>query len=191
MSFDPQPSHYVNGSFIVWHLVDIVAKGGQMQIGYGPDADGEFDPLAVQALEYAGRWLETNGDAIYYSRPLVHADGVVSWNDTASSQVRYTRSKDNATIYAIALSGFGSASTGATLTLADVVPTPGSEIYLLGYEHEANRTLIPIEWSPGQAGAGGAASGAVLTVPTDVAAHPAVMDPGMAFMIKGAPTGGW
>ena len=21
MSFDPQPSHYVNGSFIIWHLV--------------------------------------------------------------------------------------------------------------------------------------------------------------------------
>ena len=114
----------------------------------------------------------------------------MSWNDTASSQVRYTRSKDNATIYAIALSGFGSASTGAKLTLADVVPTPGSEIYLLGYEHEANRTLIPIEWSPGQAEAGGVASGAVLTVPS-VVAHPAVMDPGMAFVITGAPTGGW
>jgi hypothetical protein len=99
MSFDPQPSHYVNGSFIIWHLVgeccpvqrgsvaprnapppadprccvrmraNIVAKGGQMQIGYGPDADGEFEPLAVVALEYAGRWLETNGEAIYYSRP--------------------------------------------------------------------------------------------------------------------------
>ena len=33
MSYDPVAAHYVNGSFIVWHLVDIVAKGGQMQIG--------------------------------------------------------------------------------------------------------------------------------------------------------------
>jgi hypothetical protein len=28
MSFDPVMSNYVNGSFIIWHLVDIVAKGG-------------------------------------------------------------------------------------------------------------------------------------------------------------------
>ena len=33
MSYDPVAAHYANGSFIVWHLVDIVAKGGQMQIG--------------------------------------------------------------------------------------------------------------------------------------------------------------
>jgi len=26
------PSHYVNGSFIIWHLVDVVAKGGLMQV---------------------------------------------------------------------------------------------------------------------------------------------------------------
>jgi hypothetical protein len=26
------PTHYVNGSFIVWHLVDVVSKGGLMQV---------------------------------------------------------------------------------------------------------------------------------------------------------------
>ena len=35
MSYDPDPSHYVNSSFIIWHLADVVAKGGLMQIGYG------------------------------------------------------------------------------------------------------------------------------------------------------------
>ena len=76
-------------------------------------------------------------------------------------------------------------STGDKLTLADVMPTPGSTIYLLGYEHEANRTRIPIEWSlrSGQV----AASGVVLTVPEDVAAHPAIIPPGMTFMITGKP----
>ena len=64
MSYDPDPSHYVNGSFIVWNLVDIVAKGGLFQIGYGPDRDGEFHPLAVAALHEAGDWLKVNGEAI-------------------------------------------------------------------------------------------------------------------------------
>ena len=41
--------------------------------GYGPDANGQFHPLAVKALEYAGRWLETNGQSIYYTRPMIAA----------------------------------------------------------------------------------------------------------------------
>jgi len=194
MSYDPDARNYVNGSFIVWHLVDIVAKGGQMQIGYGPDANGHFHPLAVEALEYTGHWLETNGEAIYYRRPLVETSGTQLWNDTASPQVRYTRSKDEAacsyrdeytctTIYAIVLSGFGLPPTGGTVPLADVVPTPGSPIYLLGYVHENNRTLIPVEWSQ-QGGQ------ALLTVPVDIAGHPSIIDPGMTFVIRGRAAGG-
>ena len=101
--------------------------------------------------------------------------------------------QDNSTIFAVALAGFGSAATGATLTLADVVPTPGSDVYLLGYEHESNRTRIPIQWSAGVAHdqTSAVAGGVVLTLPEDVAAHPSVMDPGMTFVIKGQPVGGW
>jgi hypothetical protein len=35
-------SHYVQGEFIIWHLVDIVAKGGLMQVrrrGTGQSGD--------------------------------------------------------------------------------------------------------------------------------------------------------
>ena len=60
----------VNGSFIIWHLVDVVSKGGLMQIGYGPDKDGEFHPLAVKALEFAGDWMAVNGEAIYRTRSM-------------------------------------------------------------------------------------------------------------------------
>jgi hypothetical protein len=219
MSFDPVATHYVNGSYIVWHLVDIVAKGGNFQIGYGehclralahrvqrtspsfrwplcslfgfkhdhsvwrslyagPDANGQFHPLGVAALEYTGRWLSTNGASIYYTRPLFRPNGTMSWQDAASSQVRYTQSKDNTTVYCTALAGFGAAPTGLELPLADVVPKPGSEIMLLGYEHEGNRTGIPIAWK--QSG-----QNVVLSVPpaTELANHPAVMDPGMTFVI--------
>jgi hypothetical protein len=98
----------------------------------------------------------------------------------ARAQVRYTRSKDNATIYATALTGFGSAPTGGQLPLADVVPAPGSQVFLLGYEDEGSRTPLPVAWSQ-QGGH------AVLTVPADLAAHPAVLAPAMVFVIKGQP----
>jgi hypothetical protein len=193
MSFDPVAEHYVNGSFIIWHLVDIVAKGGQMQIGYGPDANGRFHPRAVAALEYTGRWLETNGVSIYYTRPLVQPDGNMSWHDSASTQVRYTRSKDNTTIYAIALAGFGSTQgwmVGQRLKLEAVCATPGSQIFLLGYQHEANRSLIPMQWSSAATATPGARAsqgGVVINVPSDVASHPSITDPGLVFVIKGQP----
>ena len=63
------------------------------------------------------------------------------------------------------------------------MPTPGSPIFLLGYEYEANRTRIPIEWSQqrGQA---------VLVVPADTAAHPSIVGPALTFVIQGRATGG-
>ena len=133
MSYDPDPSHYVNSSFIIWHLVDVVAKGGLMQIGYGPDRDGEFHPLAIKALHETGDWLAENGEAIYATRSMP-----VHWNDTASDFVRYTRSKDNSTIYAIALTSLGDAKPlPASLELACVVPKPGSDIYMYGHNSSA------------------------------------------------------
>eukprot|EP00658_Telonema_sp_P-2_P050948 TRINITY_DN3898_c0_g2_i1.p1 TRINITY_DN3898_c0_g2~~TRINITY_DN3898_c0_g2_i1.p1 ORF type:complete len:313 (+),score=61.69 TRINITY_DN3898_c0_g2_i1:432-1370(+) len=174
MSFDPNPANYQNGSFIVWHLVDIVSKGGLMEIGYGPDAEGEFHPKAVEALEYAGRWLATNGEAIYSTRPMASR-----WNDTASSMVRYTRSKDNIWVYASMLVGFGSAGLEHqnSLPLADVTPKPGSAVRLFGYEDEATRQPINVEWRR-------EGNLTVITVPGDLEDHPAVMGPGYVFKIQ-------
>lgn len=175
MSFDPNPDNYVNGSFIVWHLVDIVSKGGLMQIGYGPDANGHFHPKAVEALEYAGRWLDTNGEAIYGTRAMPK-----HWNDTASSMVRYTRGKDNTTIYAIVLSGFGSIPLKSELMLACVQLVPGSHIHLLGYEDEMTRLPRIVNWEERE-------GMATITVPTDVDKHSAIMEPGLVFKMQGQP----
>ncbi len=177
MSYDPDASHYVNGSFVVWHLVDTVAKGGLMQIGYGPDADGRFHPRAVAALQHAGRWLATNGEAIYATRAMP-----ARWNDTASPMVRYTRAKQGAAIYATVLRGFGAAPLprDGRLRLACARPAPGSRVTLLGYEDEATRAPLPIAWE--QQG-----STVVLQVPADLEAHPAILDPGFVFKMEGQP----
>lgn len=172
--YDPDPSHYVNGSFIIWHLVDVVSKGGLMQIGYGPDKDGEFHPLAVKALEFSGDWMAVNGEAIYKTRSMP-----VHWNDTASDFVRYTRSKDNTTVYAIALENFdgrsgGPATMGSSLKLSCVTPDPGSNIYMLG----ANATAL--KWATGADGV------TTITLPPSAAVSK-LPRPGFAFKIKGQP----
>eukprot|EP00039_Didymoeca_costata_P008862 m.117835 g.117835 ORF g.117835 m.117835 type:complete len:495 (+) comp14261_c0_seq8:149-1633(+) len=176
MSYDPDPTHYVNGSFIIWHLVDIVAKGGLMQIGYGPDGEGEFHPKAVEALEYAGRWMQANGESIYSTRPLSKR-----WSDIVTAEMRLTRSKDNTTIYATYLDYGGDKFWGSmSHTIGCVKANANSTITLLGYQDPFTRKPISLNYTVDKT-----------TFATTVDVPPAtirdsLLGPGFAFKIQGS-----
>jgi alpha-L-fucosidase len=115
-------------AWIINSLTDIVAKGGNFMLGIGPDGTGRFDPRVIQAIKETGAWLKVNGEAIYATRPR---EGNL-WKE--GDTIRYTRTKDNQTIYAISRGW-----PGRILRLKTVEPKQGSEIYMLG------RTK-PLEW---------------------------------------------
>jgi len=46
-------------------LVEVVSKGGNLLLNVGPQPDGRIQPEFVTRLEAMGRWLKTNGEAIY------------------------------------------------------------------------------------------------------------------------------
>jgi alpha-L-fucosidase len=46
-------------------LIDIVSKGGNFLLNVGPTAEGVIPPETVERLQGVGRWLATNGEAIY------------------------------------------------------------------------------------------------------------------------------
>lgn len=46
-------------------LCDIASKGGNFLLNVGPTAEGEIPPESVQRLKEIGRWMRTNGEAIY------------------------------------------------------------------------------------------------------------------------------
>ncbi|MGC0772240.1 MAG: alpha-L-fucosidase [Candidatus Acidiferrum sp.] len=55
--------------FVVHQLIDIVSKNGNLLLNIGPRSDGTI-PEEVQAvLRDVGAWLQTNGEAIYGTRP--------------------------------------------------------------------------------------------------------------------------
>jgi alpha-L-fucosidase len=54
---------------IVHELVDIVSKHGCLLLNVGPKPDGTIPDEARAILLNIGRWLETNGEAIYGTRP--------------------------------------------------------------------------------------------------------------------------
>jgi len=57
-------------------LVDIVSKNGVLLLNIGPKADGTIPVQAKRRLRAIGRWLDTNGEAIYGTRPwLTYGDG--------------------------------------------------------------------------------------------------------------------
>ncbi|WP_419194828.1 alpha-L-fucosidase [Novipirellula herctigrandis] len=96
-------------------LVDIVSKNGCMLLNVGPTAAGEIPPEAAALLRGIGKWLEANSEAIFSTRPwLVYGEGPTQMTKSGgfsekdgfhytASDIRYTRSKDGSTLYAILL----------------------------------------------------------------------------------------
>jgi alpha-L-fucosidase len=143
-SYDPITSEYKGGEWIVRTLVDVVAKGGNLMVGIGPDANGKFHPRAIENLQEAGAWLKVNGQAIYATRPR---EGNL-WNE--GQDIRFTQSKDHHTIYALSMKW-----PGKSLTLHSVQPKPDSTITLIGYDK-------PLAWTYDNS------SGLVIQIPQEL-----------------------
>lgn len=62
---------YKNPLQIIHRLADIVSKNGNLLLNFPPRPDGTLDEQEVWIAEQIGCWLETNGEAIYGSRPWV------------------------------------------------------------------------------------------------------------------------
>lgn len=112
--------NYKSKEWVLESLIDIVAKGGNFQVGFGPDAEGKWPQEMIDRVNYVGDWLEINGEAIFATRPYVrYHEGV---------DLRFTRSKDKRFVYVISL-----VWPGETLKLKMVRAKPGSIIRMFGF----------------------------------------------------------
>jgi len=115
-------SSYLSAADAIRLLVDIVSKNGNLLLNVGPRADGSIHDLQRRCLLGLGAWLDTNGEAIYGSRPWVRAaattrDGV---------PVRFTQK--GSTRYAILLD----TPRGTEIVIPEMLVAPASEVRLLG-----------------------------------------------------------
>lgn len=104
---------------VIHNLVEVVAKGGNLLLGVGPQSDGTF-PLEVEhRLQEIGAWLLQNGAAIYGTRPLdIYQDGATF----------FTAKED--TTYAIHLLPEGE-PTPKEISWKGNLPAKGSKMQLL------------------------------------------------------------
>jgi alpha-L-fucosidase len=57
---------------VIHMLTEIVAKGGSLLLGVGPDPQGLFSDTQISRLREIGEWLKVNGSAIYGTRTTTH-----------------------------------------------------------------------------------------------------------------------
>ncbi len=125
-----KPEDYLKSPVLIRMLADIVSKNGNLLLNVGPRPDGSIPEPQVAALEGMGRWLETNGEAIFGTRPWIRS-GEAAENGL---DARYTCR--GSTVYAILLDlpGDGRAALPG-LSLA-----AGQPVRLLGRAE-------PVEWA--------------------------------------------
>lgn len=87
-------------------LIDVVSKNGNLLLNVGPDAHGTIPAPQVAVLEALGAWLDVNGEAIFGTHPWTRFSGTTA-DDVP---VRFTRSADGRTVYALLLGTPGGTS---------------------------------------------------------------------------------
>ena len=110
---------YLNHSYmkpveVIRWMVDAVSKNGTFILNIPGKPDGTNDSDEIKILDEIGSWMQTNGEAIYATRPWKtfgegpHSvkSGAFAGHSTASldsSDIRFTRSKRGDVVYAIVL----------------------------------------------------------------------------------------
>lgn len=105
---------------IIEELVQTVSFGGNYLLNVGPTKEGVIVPIFQERLLALGRWLDTNGEAIYESKP---------WRvqmENSTDTVWYT--SKGAVVYAIFLTW----PQNSVLQLSAPTPSPATQVSMLG-----------------------------------------------------------
>ncbi len=112
---------YSSSMDLVYELIDIVSRGGNLLLNVGPAADGRIPVIMQQRLVDIGKWLDVNGEAIYGTRKRS-----VNHLKTKEQELYFTTNED--ALYCIMISGTESVSF-------DLLDGEGvTKVQLLGYE---------------------------------------------------------
>jgi alpha-L-fucosidase len=94
-------SDYSTPKELIRLLVSTVSAGGNLLLDIGPAADGTIPVIMQQRLIEMGKWLKTNGEAIYSTQAFIKTKKDVEINPETNKTIFFTQ-KDKA-VYIICL----------------------------------------------------------------------------------------
>jgi alpha-L-fucosidase len=119
---------YKSATRVIHSLIEIVAKGGSLLLGVGPEPDGTLNARQTERLAEIGAWLKVNGNAIYNTRTAEHErDG----------ETFFTNGKDGSRYALVRLPE--NQPVPAKVQWQGNVPAKGAKVKLLGY-------ASPVKW---------------------------------------------
>ena len=121
-------TRYYTPQHIIHTLADRISKNGNLLLNILPKADGSIPQNQKDILLAVGDWLKKNGEGVYATRawevfgegPTQLGGGDFQEMKTGTAQdIRFTRTKDNTTLYAIVLGWPGDGAVLNIQTLAE------------------------------------------------------------------------
>lgn len=107
---------YKTSEKLIETLIDVVSKNGNFLLAVGPTPEGTFTEVQKNRLESIGQWLQTNGEAIYETRP---------WTQFGYGDVRFTVKEND--LYVLFLN-----KPNSGFKVEGLQPKDGSKITFLG-----------------------------------------------------------
>lgn len=112
----------MNSEKMLYTLMDVVSKNGNMLLNVGPMADGTIPEMQKKPLLELGAWLKANGEAVYGTRAWTKATA-----ETADGKaVRFTSKPD--TLYATILDK----NVGDEVVIKDLTVHDNASVSLVG-----------------------------------------------------------
>lgn len=103
---------YKSSREVIWTLIDVVSKGGNLLLNVGPKGDGSIPEGDRRILEDLGKWMAVNGEAVNGSRcwrvsqegPTINREGQFQDSSAPAYTCRdYRFTVANGAIYAICM----------------------------------------------------------------------------------------
>jgi alpha-L-fucosidase len=117
-----EESDFLRRDELLWSLIDIAAKGGNLLLNVGPRGeDAQIPEPQLTRLDWLASFTTAHGDRLFGTRPWVHAD-----DDTAGFEVRYLGRGDDVCVFV--RSSEQVTGPSPELVLGRVLATPATRV---------------------------------------------------------------
>mgnify|MGYP005849306027 CR=1 FL=1 len=116
--------HHISSEDLIFSLVDIVSKNGNLLLNIGPDKYGNIPELQKKRLDSLGKWLQLNGEGIFETEPW----RIQEQNDEGKVRIRFTHNPEKRAIYSF----LKNPPKGKQITIKGIQSV--RELSILGYK---------------------------------------------------------